>query len=103
MNQGDIPRLLEYLSRITGLGKQNKTNLEETKKLKWFKLQSEFLFEENKRPEDEKSGQGFFCRKFTGSGGKVTEERLEEAAKLYKNLRGEMNKENLYEVCLSFM
>lgn len=38
----------------------NKTNLEETKKLKCFKLQSELLFEENKRPEDEKSGQGFF-------------------------------------------
>lgn len=77
----------------------NKTNLEETKKLKCFKLQSELLFEENKRPEDEKSGQGFFfCRQFTGLGGKVTEERLEGTAKLYKNLGGEMNKENLHEV-----
>lgn len=50
-----------------------------------------------------KVDKGFFCRKFTGLGEKVTEERLEKAAKLYENLGGEMNKENLYEVCLSFM
>lgn len=85
-----------------GGGKQNKKT-KTWKKLKGFKLQSEWLFKENKRPEDEKSGQGGFCRKFTGLGEKVTEERLEEAAKLYENLGGEMNKENLNEVCLSFM